>query len=340
MSLARCPGKLMIAGEYSVLRPGGAALALAVDAPLEVSATPGDADRVTSEALGLTDVGPGEDPRLSFIAEALAVARRVAPVPPLTLGISGRAGQVDGRGAKLGFGSSAAVTVATIGAALAGRAPLSRDRLFRLAALAHSNAQGRAGSGYDVATQVLGGVVLYRPPAAERWRATPDALTPWLDVPWPEHSAERLPWPEGLFLTACWVGQGASTRGMMFAARAEAEEHLDAMASRTRDVIRAWREGRVAQILPALDAAEDALRRWDAASGTGAVTSAVRDAVDLARAAGCAGRTSGAGGGDCVLAFASEEGHLDAARSAWSAAGLRPITITPDWTGAEWSPMT
>lgn len=338
---ARAPGKLMIAGEYSVLRPGGAALALAVDAPLIVTATPAAADRVTSEALGLRDAALVDDPRLSFVAEALRTARLLAPVGPLELHVGGSAGQVDGHGQKLGFGSSAAVTVATIAAALAGHGvALDRPGLFRLAALAHARAQGRAGSGYDVATQVWGGVVLYRPPAAHRW--TPEGpLGAWLAEPWPEHTVEQLPWPEGLFLTACWLGQGASTRGMMATAAARGAEdavtaRLDAMAASTRGVIEAWRTRRVRAILAAIDAAEDALGAWDAVAGTGAVTPAVRAAVDAARSAGCAGRTSGAGGGDCVLAFASELKCLDAVRSAWRAVGLHPIEIAPDSTGATW----
>lgn len=339
---ARAPGKLMFAGEYSVLRPGGVALAAAVDAPLTVRVVEADRDRVSSEALGLARAEPSDDPRLGFVAAALAAARQVAPVPPLSVDVSGTAGQIDGRGSKLGFGSSASVTVATVAAALtAAGHELDLGALYRLAALAHARAQGRAGSAYDVATQVWGGVVVYRPPLPHRWGVpTTGSLAEWLAEPWPELEAHRLPWPEGLFLSACWVGRGASTRGMMARAAVgatDAADRLEAMRLRAKDVIRGWELGSVVQILRALDAAEDAFRAWDRVTGTGAVTPEVRRAVDIARAAGLAGRTSGAGGGDCVLAFASDAGSLGAAHAAWRAEGLHPVDIALDDSGATWS---
>lgn len=336
---ARAPGKLMLAGEYSVLTPGGVALAAAVDAPLHVWVEPSDEDRVTSSALGVSALPLAADPRLAFVAAALRVARRVTTLPPLHVTVTGTAGQVDGRGAKLGFGSSASVTVATVAAAVtAGGHPLDAWTLYRLAALAHAAGQGRAGSAYDVATQVWGGVVAYRPPARERWKAPAEGpLHAWLAEPWPELEVRRLPWPEGLFLTACWVGRGASTRGMM--ARADAGAHLaaerlDAMRVRAKDVILAWERGSVHAVLRALDAAEDALVAWDGVSGTGAATPAVQRAVHIAREAGLAGRTSGAGGGDCVLALTDDTTRVGAVHDAWRAAGLHPVDIALDDAGA------
>lgn len=339
---ASAPGKLMIAGEYSVLSPGGGAVAMAVGRRLEVTVEPAPEDRVMSEALGLVACPLEADPRLAFVAQALRVVRAAASGGPLSIEVRGDAGQVDGRGVKLGLGSSAAVTVATVAAALAERGhETSTNTLFRLAALAHARAQGRAGSGYDIATQTVGGLVLVRPPRPDRLSDLADARIPSLvREDWPELTLTRAPWPQGLRFAACWVGTGAATPRMMArtdAARERAPERwerlLGAMRTSADEVARALASGEVERVLGSLEGAERALRAWDEELDLGVVTAAVRRAGDLANESGCVGRTSGAGGGDCVLAFAEDSGRLDAARAAWTRAGLVPIDLALDEMG-------
>lgn len=100
---ASAPGKLVLIGEYGVLR-GGPALVAAVDRRAEVSLEPGAAGiRVTAPQLGLEGTPVEADPRLRLAAACLD-------------GFSGEVcidtGALHQDGHKLGLGSSAAVCVA------------------------------------------------------------------------------------------------------------------------------------------------------------------------------------------------------------------------------------
>ena len=132
------PGKLIIAGEYAVLR-GDPAIVMAID----------------RRAIA-TEVDEPE-PLSPFLAE---VAGRVGRDPG-RLRVDTSAFATDGR--KLGLGSSAAATVAFAGAL----APeLELTAIHELAHQAHGAVSARAGargSGVDVAVSVWGGVIRATP---------------------------------------------------------------------------------------------------------------------------------------------------------------------------------
>ncbi|MEZ4367969.1 MAG: hypothetical protein R2939_17060 [Kofleriaceae bacterium] len=144
--IATAPGKLIVAGEYAVLR-GGVAVVTAVDR--RVVATTGATPRPPA-------------PLLDALAEQLdddglpAAAARAR-----TLVVDSSA--LVGDGGKLGLGSSAAVVVAA--AALAVGDVADRARLAALASSAHARFQGRRGapgSGADVAAATWGGTLAFR----------------------------------------------------------------------------------------------------------------------------------------------------------------------------------
>lgn len=142
--VARAPGKLYIAGEYAVVEPGHRAVLVAVNRFITVRITPcspagGYAGTISSRLYdtgsrswrhrpqdGLAEaVGGDDDYVISAIrvVEAL-VAEGGGRLGSFNLGISSELDEADGR--KLGLGSSAAVTVATV-RAVAGFYGLSLD---------------------------------------------------------------------------------------------------------------------------------------------------------------------------------------------------------------------
>lgn len=152
------PGSLMLFGEHAVLH-GHLALVGAVAQRLRVTLTPhaGSAIRIRS-ALGEYESDlrqPAPSDTFRFMVAALRVFADDLP--------SGFDLQVDSEfSSTIGFGSSAAVTVATVGALLhwsRGSAPA--DQVFHTARRLIRDVQG-AGSGADVAASVHGGLVLYR----------------------------------------------------------------------------------------------------------------------------------------------------------------------------------
>lgn len=118
----------------------------------------GDRSRFAAIASRATDSG----------SAANAVGRRAAfesagVLPPVAITVDS-SGLFTPEGRKLGFGSSAAATVATVAALLAAVDidPVNeRSLTAMLATVAHRDLQGGAGSGYDVATSCFGGVGLF-----------------------------------------------------------------------------------------------------------------------------------------------------------------------------------
>ena len=152
------PGSLMLFGEHAVLH-GRLALVAAISQRLTVSLRPraDDEVRITS-ALG-TYTGTRRDPPPSdtfrFIVAALRLLGNRLP--------SGFDLAVESEfSSTIGFGSSAAVTAATVAAFLRwsqGGAPAAE--VFAVARDLIHTVQG-AGSGADVAASVYGGIVRYR----------------------------------------------------------------------------------------------------------------------------------------------------------------------------------
>jgi mevalonate kinase len=153
------PGSLMLLGEHAVLR-GESALVAAINQRIRVELTPNqDAQIQIHSALGehIGSLGAiGDHPKLRFVLAAIG-AHEQSISTGFDLRISAPFSD------QVGFGSSAAVSVAVHGALLRwieGAMP-TQEHLFRQALATMRSVQGR-GSGADIAASVYGGVVAYR----------------------------------------------------------------------------------------------------------------------------------------------------------------------------------
>ena len=176
------PGKLYIAGEYAVVEPGHQAVLVTVDRFITVRVTPcspagGNAGTISSRRYaagclpwrrrpqdGMAEAVEGDD---DYVVSAIRVVEALVVqgggrLRSFDLGIVSELDEADGR--KLGLGSSAAVTVATV-RAVAGLYSLSLDDLsvYKLAMLA-SDAVQPIGSGGDIAASAVTGWVSYTSP--------------------------------------------------------------------------------------------------------------------------------------------------------------------------------
>ena len=154
------PGKLYIAGEYAVVEPGHQAVLVTVDRFITVRVTPcspagGNAGTISSRRYaagclpwrrrpqdGMAEAVEGDD---DYVVSAIRVVEALVVqgggrLRSFDLGIVSELDEADGR--KLGLGSSAAVTVATV-RAVAGLYSLSLDDLsvYKLAMLASDAVQ-------------------------------------------------------------------------------------------------------------------------------------------------------------------------------------------------------
>ncbi|MCA9515619.1 MAG: hypothetical protein KC635_11805 [Myxococcales bacterium] len=304
MIRASAPGKLMLAGEYTSAVSGGRALAAAVGRRLHVTLAPGgDAWRVTSEALGLVDAPPADVPVVE------AVLARFDGLAPAAITIESELGVGD---SKLGLGGSAALCVALFGA-LRRYAGMEAPSVADVVA-AHREAQGGRGSGYDVATALLGGVVLYD-------NAASDAPT-----------ARRVDWPGGLFASVLHTGHGASTVELLDRVTCWRDEdpedmraYLGPLVSETRDFIDAWLAGDVQRILTAAAQVQEELDAFDRAGEIGIYAGGQMQLLAAIEDAAAIGRTAGAGGGDCAWALADRPGVIERAVAAAEAAGFHAV---------------
>ena len=163
--LISVPGKVMLCGEYHVLARGGRALAFALDTSLDVHVrysntlrqelllnsdlwpAPQRIDANTASRDLLIDTVQALLPAGKHKVEAISIKSELSP--------------------SYGFGSSSALRLALVfGAHLQDRqvslqiSPAKRWQLGRQAFALQKEQQGQA-SGYDVATQLLGGIVTY-----------------------------------------------------------------------------------------------------------------------------------------------------------------------------------
>ena len=278
------PGKVFLLGEYAVLEGAPAVLS----------------------AVGRYAVGqfvPGNEPESDFVAQAVRGALEgigdvAAALPEGSVMVDSKAFSTDGR--KLGIGSSAAVTAASVASVmeLAGLAVASnRELCFSIAENAHRLAQGGLGSGADVAASVHGGLIQYRRPAGG----------------YP--IVEQLRHPPGLKIVVFSEGKSASTPDLVRAVQEFAELDGAGYAAMLRPLneaaetfAEAFAEGKVPALIAAARTFQSALGELGARAKVPIVTTRFELAADLAINLDGVAKPSGAGGGDVgVGLFPTEE---------------------------------
>ena len=328
------PTKVMLAGEYGVLAPGGRALALATTPRLSVTAvpTPGISvvrleaapghpareivpDVVAAEPL--PDLEPGD--RLTAAVWATAVdagVTRDAMVVDLRWDGSG---DVDGW---TPVGTSAAVAVGLALALTGGQ----RGAALRLAWAGHSRAQG-GGSGYDIAACLVGGAVTFTSGAG----ALPTSMG---EGPWPSAEAARL--VPGLRIVEASTGKRAPTRDILArleAARVRDPDGITNALAAHRDtssgLVSALTGDDLGRVAASVEATAVTLEDLDARLGGVILADEIRTLVDVAAHAGVPARPSGAGGGDGVVAFAATDWLASRLRMRWIQAGVPARVLEP-----------
>lgn len=322
---ASAPGKLFVLGEYAVLH-GAPAVLTAVDARARVQARPvTDGQwRIRAPDVGIAELelGPGGalpdalNPQTRAALKVFDAVRtttaEIAPLPPLQIEID--TGGFATPAGKLGIGASAAVASALTGvlARFAGD-ELSQDRLRKQAIQAHRRAQNGEGSGADVATSIMGGILVFL----------------HADPP------ESLAWPAELYALAVPTGDGADTPQLVGATRRLAETDpnahnrcIEPLAELAHDGVRALAEHDIASVLTSADAYFDALAALGTAAGALIVTDTHHELRRIAAHAGGVFKPTGAGGGDLGLVLAPSETAAGACATALTNAGHAPVDLS------------
>jgi phosphomevalonate kinase len=347
--MASAPGKLVLLGEYAVLE-GAPALALAVDRRATVRITPrtDGVCVVNAPDLGVFNVRMPVDadgrPRwqcveadaakLQLVDHVWRALSREGLAPSLGDGLCmdlDTAGffETNGSGlAKLGLGSSAALTVALASAlaVFAGHAEVVADRtrwlhcLFRM----HASWQGGRGSGVDLAASVAGGLINYR-------LAGPD----------PQPSFTPLDWPiADLHCLFVWSGQSVSTADFLrrlaqwrLGHHAEYAAHMHNLGELAEVGADVLQKGRGADFVAMVAAYATALENFGMACGLEIFSAAQKRLARLAAQFGVSFKPCGAGG-DFGVVFGQDADRLGRIERTILVEGLHCVPLAVDPQGA------
>ena len=349
----KVPGKLMIAGEYAVLEPGGQAIVVAIDRYIKAVIEPSTQNTLSLPQLGLDNMTfetEGHDitfsvsnPKLSFIDNAITTYHRFVleksiDLRPFTLTITSELD--DSSGKKYGLGSSAAVVVAVV-AALSQLykseiTQPSTEFLYKLAAIAHFKTQGN-GSCADVAASAYGGWIHYCA-FESSWLMgeikKETAINQLIEQSWPNLLITAITPPATLRLCVGWTGKEAATAPMIDKIN-NLRKHQPKLYARFLDeseravgnLVRSFEEDECLGAISSLSQNRAALMQLSEEAEVTIETEKLKQLIQIADKFG-SGKTSGAGGGDCGIAFLNGDSLVTELNAEWNEELILPLDLT------------
>lgn len=291
-SAISAPGKAFLMGEYAVLEGAPAYIAA-----ISVRAY-AHAPRAHFE----------ESPRFDspFVAAVLDLCEQKLGLDPQEL--RAQCPVVTSRGfvtghRKLGLGSSASVTVATLAYLLAknGRQDWVDDpqTLFDLAFAAHKQAQAGVGSGGDVAASVFGSVVRVQSAQVSPVEIPADLHLAFFDAGNPASTQNLVQAVQSKKITDAAAYEAAMAKLKAAIEVFEAALKSDNALSR-HELLR-----------QATSRHNEGLARLQAMSGALLLTPDIERIIEVAESMDLAAKPTGAGGGDLVVVFSPDQSRLD-----------------------------
>ena len=348
----KAPGKLYIAGEYAVVENGYPAILVALDQFITCSIEESAAEvgKIISRQyhnnalqwhrLGEQMVVDNRDNPFSYILSAIKVTEEYARsfAREVRLFDLHNDSQLDSdSGKKYGLGSSAAVTVATVKALCRFyNLPVTKDEIFKLAAIAHFEVQGNGSLG-DVAASVYGGWIAYHS-FDRQWLAQQRKyldLRTLVDLPWPDLKIESLKAPSNLQLLIGWTGKPASTSQLvdkisLFKARQQKEyrQFLEDSKHCIQRLVDGFHNADLESIKNEIRYNRELLKQLGTNSGVHIETPVLNKLCQIAEDFGGAAKTSGAGGGDCGIVAIDRDGNFKLALKKWAANKIEQLPLS------------
>ncbi|OQY26381.1 MAG: hypothetical protein B6244_13775 [Candidatus Cloacimonetes bacterium 4572_55] len=354
MIITRAPGKVIIIGEYAVLEKAPS-LVMAVDRFAFVTLEPTEKFSVSAPLINVESAGfhIGKSHNIIFDSDVDHVARvrlkffisvfettlryvrkKQKHLAPFRIQ-SNTDGFFDSEvSEKLGLGSSAALTAAICAAILTAAGldiASGKMNIYRLCQEAHHQAQGRVGSGIDIAASVFGGILYHR------MNRMPVRVTNWLSRPYQESQKNQK---KRLYWLPIWSGKPMSTRRMLHNLNKFRDSSADEYQRRMRELTRLSEKGcsdfnlqRVTHFLSVAEEYHYAMSRLGKSSRTPIISRPHALLAKIVKQSGGVYKPSGAGGGDLGLAFADSEEILFRVEEGVKAEGFHPINLKIDEPG-------
>ena len=348
----KAPGKLYIAGEYAVVENGYPAILVALDqfVTCSIEESAAEVGKIISRQyhnnalqwyrLGEQMVVDNRDNPFSYILSAIKVTEEYARsfARELRLFDLHSDSQLDSdSGKKYGLGSSAAVTVATVKALCHFyNLPVTKDEIFKLAAIAHFEVQGNGSLG-DVAASVYGGWIAYHS-FDRQWLAQQRKyldLRTLVDLPWPDLKIESLKAPSNLQLLIGWTGKPASTSQLvdkisLFKARQQKEyrQFLEDSKHCIQRMVEGFHNADLESIKNEIRYNRELLKQLGTNSGVHIETPVLNKLCQIAEDFGGAAKTSGAGGGDCGIVAIDRDSNFKQVLKKWTANKIEQLPLS------------
>ncbi|GGB35564.1 phosphomevalonate kinase [Lentibacillus populi] len=351
------PGKLMVAGEFAVLEPYHQLVVMAVDRYVYATLTESSDNYLSLLDFELTRLAwkyenseiriATDDGRIRFVKDAMTVAityLKEHGITPAAFHLSIKSELEDASGVKYGLGSSAAVVTSVVAAILHKYLPApSAELIFKLAAVAHVKTQG-SGSGADVAASSYGGILRYSSFQAdwllENYQKT-SSLSELLESDWRYFSVKPIVLPKNVYICIGWTGKPASTsrlipeiRKLNGAQPRLYKQFLHESEQAVHTFLEGFEKENLDLLFKGVRQNRHALATVGENAGVDVETPLLKTLCDLAEQHGGAGKPSGAGGGDCGIAFMPSKENAQQLLKAWQDAGIKPLTINPNSDGA------
>jgi phosphomevalonate kinase len=296
--VASAPGKVVLAGEYAVL-DGAPAITMAVDRRARVAVADVDGDISQVRAPGYTDeVGRFQTTDGDFcwhdgqsIFGIVDSVWRAADVLQdgarlIDLDTSEFIDPLCRR--KIGIGSSAALTVALCAAV---KCSTDIGTIMTVAQRAHSDLQGGAGSGVDIACSLSGGLIDYRMEGS---------------------SVTALDWPDGLSYRVIWTGVAVCTGDKLSKLKAGISKPSRVrLVSASEGMANAWRSGDADRIIKEYRDYNDHLHQFSVDHDLGIFDAGHEELWRAASEAHLTYKPCGAGGGDVGIVLGTDDVALD-----------------------------
>ncbi len=348
----------MVAGEFAVLEKDYPLLVMAVDRYVYATIEDSSVYSFTSENFNLHHLTWHFDgkrvifddysPRLKFVTSALATVltylrEKKVETTPFSLTVRSELDD-EKTGAKYGLGSSAAVVTSVITAVLEKFLPSrpSRYLIFKLAAIAHVRTQG-SGSGADIAASTFGGLIYYKSFQANWLKEQLNQsrrLIPVLQKKWRYLHIKPVKFPSDTTVCIGWTGKPASTKSLVGEISKLKQTNLPAyelFLQESKEAVQRLLESIEAddrkKFFEGIQQNRKALRALGEAANVPIETEKLKQLSDAAERFNGAGKLSGAGGGDCGLAFLQSEDDRPKLYDIWQEHDITPLALSLDTKG-------
>lgn len=342
----------MVAGEYAVLMPNQSLIVTAVDRFVFVEINSSKKNKLSLVDFQLKDMNWSyadqrlrldvEDQRTSFVQAAMEVTltylkENFLSTQPIHMTIKSELD--DDSGHKYGLGSSAAVVTGVVTALLMKhlqREP-DKDLVFKLAAIAHVQVQG-SGSGADIAASTYGGMLEYRSFQAE-WLLDEinksEKISDLVNKDWKYLHIKKLSFPKDWHMLVGWTGTPASTARLVpkvLAYKEKNEEDFNNFVEKSSQAVKSILSGietnNIDQFFFGVKENREALAEIGALAEVPIETPLLYKLQKIARDKGGIGKLSGAGGGDCGIAFTNQKELIEKIQKEWEVHGIKNLNMT------------